>query len=265
VTSDARRHPRPGSASQQWTGIQELQEEVRRLRRANDRGRGRAAARARGRRRRFWALLGAGVIVIVVAATVHALSGTSDLRPVPSRASLAGLSARARIVAIANSQVGYSADPQHSYCNKFSAYWNAGTAGCPSGETSEEWCADFAAWVWHKAGVPFSYGFDSGQINAGAVSFYEWGLAHGHWHPATRGYVAAPGDVAVYGLSLGSVPSAAHVAIVTADPRGQRGPDVVNGDGDRTGFSVVETGTDQTRADAGHKHDSTLAGYVSPL
>ena len=56
----------------------------------------------------------------------------------------------------------------------------------------------------------------------------------------------------------------ADVAIVTDDPRNQRGPDVVNGDGDRTGFSVVETGTDQTRADAGHHDNATLAGYVSP-
>jgi hypothetical protein len=75
--------------------------------------------------------------------------------------------------------------------------------------------------------------------------------------------VAEPGDLAVYGLSLGANPSAAHVAIVTDDPPGQLGPDVVNGDGDRTGFSVVETGTDQVRADAGHG-DATLAGYVSP-
>lgn len=41
-------------------------------------------------------------------------------------------------------------------------------------------------------------------------------------------------------------PGVAH-----GDPHGQRGPDVVNGDGDRTGFSVVETG-------------AALAGYVSP-
>ena len=54
-----------------------------------------------------------------------------------------------------------------------------------------------------------------------------------------------------------------NVAIVTDDPPGHRGPDVVNGDGDRTGFSVVEIGTSQVRADAGHD-DSTLAGYVSP-
>ena len=54
-----------------------------------------------------------------------------------------------------------------------------------------------------------------------------------------------------------------HVAIVANDLPGQRGPDVVNGDGDRTGFSVVEAGTDQVRADAG-PDDSALAGYVSP-
>ena len=158
-----------------------------------------------------------------------------------------------RIVAIAESQVGYSTEPSNSYCNKFSAYWDAGTAGCPSGEKSEEWCADFAAWAWQKAGVQFTYGYGPGEINGGAVSFYEWGVANGEWHPATSGYVAAPGDVAVYGLSLGADPSAVHVAIVTDDASGQSGPDVVNGDGDRTGFSVVETGTDQTMADAGQR------------
>ena len=75
--------------------------------------------------------------------------------------------------------------------------------------------------------------------------------------------MAVPGDVAVYGLILGADPSAVHVAIVTDDAPGQQGPDVVNGDGDRTGFSVVETGTGQVRADAG-PDDSVLAGYVSP-
>ena len=109
----------------------------------------------------------------------------------------------------------------------------------------------------------FTYGYGPGEINGGAVSFYEWGVANGEWHPATSGYVASPGDVAVYGLSLGADPSAAHVAIVTDDTPGQSGPDVVNGDGDRTGFSVVETGTDQLQVNAGHR-ESTLAGYVRP-
>ena len=37
---------------------------------------------------------------------------------------------------------------------------------------------DFAAWTWPEAGVPFSYGYRPGEINAAAVSFYEWGVAN---------------------------------------------------------------------------------------
>jgi CHAP domain len=219
--------------------------------------------RRRGRPlRRFGLLLGAGAVIIILFATRHGVFGNADSFPVPSQATLAGLSVPQRIVALAHSQVGYTTEPSSSYCNKFSAHWDAGTAGCPSGETAEEWCADFAAWAWQMAGVQFTYGYGPAEINGGAVSFYEWAVANGEWHPATSGYVASPGDVAVYGLSLGADPSAVHVAIVTDVPAGQAGPDVVNGDGDRTGFSVVETATDQTMADAGNGQ-SILDGYVS--
>ena len=215
------------------------------------------------RLRQLAVVLGAGAIAIMLVATVHRAFGNTDSYPVPSAATLAGLSVPQRIAAVAESQVGYSTQPSNSYCNKFSSYWNTGTAACPSGETSEEWCADFAAWAWQKAGLPILYGYGPGELNGAAVSFYEWGVANGEWHPLTSGYVASPGDVAVYGLALGADPRAVHVAIVTGDAPGQPGPDVVNGDGDRTGFSVVETGTDQAMADAGNG-DSTLAGYVSP-
>jgi len=225
----------------------------------------RRAGLRRARRRRFLALIVvAGALAIVLATALHGLFGSSDSFAVPSRATLAGLSTSQRIVALANSQVGYSANPSRSYCNKFSSYWDAGTARCPHGNRSEKWCADFAAWAWRRAGVRFTYGYGPAQINGGAVSFYEWAVAHGSWHPAVSGYVAAPGDVAIYGLSLAPYPSAVHVAIVTDDPLGQHGPDVVNGDGDRTGFSVVERGSDQVQADSGRGGDSTLAGYVSP-
>jgi hypothetical protein len=214
-------------------------------------------------RRRFGLILGAGAVVVILMATLHGVLGNTGSFPVPSEATLAGLSVPQRIVTLAESQVGYSTEPSNSYCNKFSAHWDAGTASCPSGETAEEWCADFAAWAWQEAGVQFTYGYGPGEINGAVVSFYEWGVANGEWHPATSGYVASPGDLAVYGLSLGADPSAVHVAIVTDDAPGQPGPDVVNGDGNRTGFSLVETGTDQAVADAGNG-DSTLAGYVSP-
>lgn len=213
--------------------------------------------------RRVGLTFGVGALVISLVVTLHGVFGKTDSFPVPGESTLTGLSAAQRIVAIAQSQVGYATNPSTSYCNKFSAYWNAGAPGCPGGERSEEWCADFAAWAWQKAGIQVNYGYGPADINGGAVSFYEWGTANGEWHPAASGYVASPGDVAVYGLSLGADPSAVHVAIVTNDASGQSGPDVVNGDGDRTGFSVVETGTDQAIADAGNG-DSILSGYVSP-
>ena len=212
---------------------------------------------------RFGLILGACAAVLILVVTLHGRPGKTDSFAVPSQGALAGLSLPQRIVAIAKSQVGYRTEPSSSYCNKFSAYWDAGTGDCPSAGRAEKWCADFAAWAWQKAGVHITYGYDTGQINGAAASFYEWGRANGRWHPAASGYVAAPGDVAVYGLSAGADPSAVHVAIVTGDVPGQRGPDVVNGDGNRAGFSVVETGIDQIRADTG-PDDSTLAGYVSP-
>jgi hypothetical protein len=122
---------------------------------------------------RFGLILGAGAVVVILVATLHGLSGNTDSFPVPSKATLAGLSLPQRIAAIAKSQVGYDTKPSSTYCNKFSAYWDVGTPGCPSGELAEEWCADFAAWVWRLAGVRFTYGYGSEEINGAAVSFYE--------------------------------------------------------------------------------------------
>lgn len=214
--------------------------------------------------RRHAILLGSAAAAVLLAALLSGAFGSADAYPAPSAAGLAGLTPRQRIVAIAESQVGYHTEPAGSYCNKFSAYWHAGASDCPAGERDEEWCADFAAWAWRKAGVRFDYGYGPGEIDGGAASFYEWGVANGEWHPAGSGYVAAPGDVAVYGLSLGESASAAHVAVVVQDPSGQQGPDVVNGDGDRTAFSAVESGSDQLRSQSTGRRDAILAGYVSP-
>lgn len=209
--------------------------------------------------------------VAVLGATAIALSGGSSPRgsgapsghrtPAPPSTPL-----RARIVAVAESQLGYRTSPAHSYCNKYSAYWGAG-ARCAHGLRREEWCADFAAWVWRKAGAQFTYSYGDTDLNASAASFYRWATAHGTWHPAGSGYVPKPGDVAVYGLetTAGTAAStAAHVAVVTGFKKGERGPDVVNGDGDHTGFSVVESGADQYRSD-GPGAGAPLSGYAAPI
>jgi CHAP domain len=170
---------------------------------------------------------------------------------------------RGGVVSAAESQVGYATDPPDSYCNRFSAIFQSGTAaGCAPGLLAEEWCADFAAWTWRQGGVRFTYALTTGDLNSAAYSFYAWGEAQGTWHAVDSGYVPSPGDVAVYGLDL-SAGTAVHVAVVTGYTAGKQAPDVVNGDGDRTGFSVVEAATGQRDADT--HGGGPLSGYVAPV
>ena len=56
---------------------------------------------------------------------------------------------------------------------------------------------------------------------------------------------------------------AAHVAVVIGYTPGASGPIAVNGDGDLTGFSVVELAIDEVVADT-HPGSAVLSGYVSP-
>jgi hypothetical protein len=192
------------------------------------------------------AVIGAGIAVVVN----HVESGPA-LSPL-----------RAQIVSIAQGQVGYATDPSDTYCNKFSAYWYAGVNNCGNGNRSEEWCSDFAAWVWKEAGALVDYQLAPGYLNADSASFYVWGTNHGTWHPAGSGYAPQPGDVAVYGLNTTAV-TAVHVAVVVATTGNIDAPDVVNGDGDRTGYSVVEVGDNQSNADV-KGNGAPLSGYVSP-
>ncbi|MHB8328456.1 MAG: CHAP domain-containing protein [Acidimicrobiales bacterium] len=170
---------------------------------------------------------------------------------------------RKRIVAVAESQLGYRTDPPSTYCNKFSSFWSSGAADCGNSNRDEEWCADFAAWVWQEAGAQVVYQYINGDLNSSAASFYEWGLRTGTWHPLGSGYVPQPGDVAVYGLGASAL-VAEHVAIVVSYTPGALGPRAVNGDSDRTGFSVVELGHDEYQATASGT-PSLLSGYTSPM
>jgi hypothetical protein len=203
------------------------------------------------RRRRFVVFL----LVVAVVAAGAAIAARVDRGP--------GLSPlRARIVALAEGQVGYRTDPADTYCNRFSAYWQAGVDDCGNDNLDEEWCADFAAWVWKQAGAEVTYELAPGYLNGDSASFYLWGTDHGTWHPLGSHYTPQPGDVAVYGLDTAAV-TAVHVAVVTGDTGDDAAPDVVNGDGDRTGYSVVEVGDHQGFADVKGK-GAALSGYVSP-
>jgi hypothetical protein len=173
--------------------------------------------------------------------------------PTPSTGTLG-----AQIVSYAESKVGYQDSPSGTFCNAFSAYWGAGS-DCGNGNFAEEWCADFAAWAWRLGGVSFTYGFGSGDINAGSASFYQWGVANGTWHAAGSGYTPQPGDAVIYGLNSAGT-SADHVAIVTSYTAGAAGPNVVNGDWWVSGNGAVVAATDQTTATG----TDSISGYVTP-
>ncbi len=115
--------------------------------------------------------------------------------------------------AIASVAAGQMNDPSRNHeqggsnCNFYTtALGLSGTgAPCSNGWKSEEWCADFATWVWNKAGVAV------GGLNPAAASFYQYGRAHGTWH----GGAPRVGDAVVFNLTS-SGGSASHVGLVTA-------------------------------------------------
>jgi PKD repeat protein len=150
-------------------------------------------------------------------------------------------STAATIASVALSQVGESdipattnfgmdCDPYTTMVGPF--YPDPDSRGCGYNprfgieNESEEWCADFAEWVWLRAGISQ----DMDLINPGANSFYNWGLAQGDSLPID-GTDPQPGDAVVL-YSAGPVTTtsgADHVGIVTAvHPDGTI--DIVNGD-----------------------------------
>ncbi len=170
------------------------------------------------------------------------------------------------IVNAAESQDQYGAgvadSPANSGCNPYTAYFGDGSGGCAAGLRKNEWCADFAAWVWRQAGVSFVYGFSGSDINAWSASFYFWGLATGNWHPLSSGYSPQPGDVAVYG-NLTEEPGPGHVGIYVGGSASS--PTVVNGNWatnwpDPTNYGVMIQSDESDTGVAG----GGLDGYVSP-
>jgi hypothetical protein len=77
----------------------------------------------------------------------------------------------------------------------------------------DEWCSDFAKWVWQQAGVTA----DINTLNAGADSFYLWGSQQGEPLTVDSGSPAV-GDAVVF-YEPGAITTstyADHVGIVTA-------------------------------------------------
>ena len=167
-----------------------------------------------------------------VTARISCGAGPSS-SPLAASHARAGLDAAhglaARIASIALGQVGVSDIPTVTSfgtvdCDPYTpmvgpVYPNPDSRGCGYNakfgveDENEEWCSDFAEWVWLRAGVTQ----DMGLINPGANSFYAWGLAQGDSLTAD-GTDPQVGDAVVL-YAPGQITAstgADHVGIVTA-------------------------------------------------
>jgi hypothetical protein len=70
-----------------------------------------------------------------------------------------------------------------------------------SNQVYEEWCADFASWVYDQAKYPLNP--DPNWITPGVSTIETIGKANQnfHWHPESSGYVPQPGDLAIHSTS----------------------------------------------------------------
>jgi hypothetical protein len=130
------------------------------------------------------------------------------------------------IANIALSQVGVGVTPVTPYfgtvdCDPYSTLVGAQSPnadGCGLNTNfnienqNEAWCSDFAKWVWQQAGVTV----DMNTLNAGSVSFYDWGLDQAETLTPDTG-TPAVGDAIVFFPPGTITPTtyADHVGIVT--------------------------------------------------
>ena len=176
----------------------------------------------------------------------HARHHRASRRPIR----LAGPSTTAGTIAqVAESQVGVGDTPvsrtfSGSDCNPYTALvrQRPGSAGCGVSprfnvrDQSEFWCADFAKWVWRRAGVKA----DLGTLNPGAASFYTWALEQGQ-RPRFGSDAPAVGDAVVFYPPWASTAAgnwADHVGIVVA-VNSNGTVDLVNGDFGGDGIPIT--------------------------
>jgi hypothetical protein len=121
---------------------------------------------------------------------LNGVAGSSAISPVDGAEES---SPGARIVAIAESQLGQTEQPPGSNESPAIAQYRTATAGAVPGAP---WCAYFASWVANQAGEPIG---QNGQ-GAGAVAdVWSWAQESGRAIPNGPGVVPQPGDLIVFG------------------------------------------------------------------
>jgi len=143
---------------------------------------------------------------------------------------------------------GFQDLPAGSYCNPFTASFGRGwRSGCRRGYAAEEWCSDFAQFVWRAAGI------DTAGITGWSATFVTWGEKH-HRVRFGPNAPARVGDAIVWGQRAPLYGQ--HVGIVVSVD----GPylDVVSGD---SGGDFPRYGIGVWRWGAFEEATSSVLGY----
>ncbi|HXC46567.1 MAG TPA: CHAP domain-containing protein [Solirubrobacteraceae bacterium] len=104
-----------------------------------------------------------------------------------------GESAGARIVAIAESQLGQTEQPPGSNESPAIAQYRTAAEGASPGAP---WCAYFASWVARQAGEPLGA---QGQGMGDVSDIWSWAQSAGRAIPNGAGVLPKPGDLIVFG------------------------------------------------------------------
>jgi hypothetical protein len=149
--------------------------------------------------------------------------------------------------------------PLNTNCNPYSGYFGRGsTWACPKGMGAEEWCSDFANWVWARSGAQVS------GITGYSYTFVNVGMRLGTFKPGATNN-PKPGDAVVWGVAATGVGN--HVGLVVAVKgnlievvSGNAGPPTPQGYNVR----VWDSGF----FDPATSHDApsdAIVGYITPI
>jgi CHAP domain len=127
--------------------------------------------------------------------------GTPAAGAVAPAAAPSGNSPAARMVAMAQAEVGQAEQPPGSNNSPRIAQYRSATAGAPG---PGPWCAYFTSWLARGAGVPVG---DHGQGFGSVDALYAWAQKSGRAIPTSSGQDPKPGDLVVWDEHIGIVES----------------------------------------------------------
>ncbi|MDB5160723.1 MAG: hypothetical protein JWO96_103 [Candidatus Saccharibacteria bacterium] len=124
-----------------------------------------------------------------------------------------------------------------------------------SQDRHEDWCADFASWIYKQAGYPFGDGNAWGIPGVANIQALGEKDKNFHWHPVGT-YGPQPGDLAIHGDNHGDY----HVNLVT----GVNGVHLTLIGGNQGGSSGFETSRVTTYTSSDLTDGGDITGFVSP-